>query len=97
MNNGPDGDVYVLDTGIDYDHPDLVGRSYFLMTGESLIGRGQDDRDFHGHGTHVASLAGGSVFGIAKGARMFNCKVLGDLGFGNGGDIIDGIVDAHHQ
>jgi subtilisin family serine protease len=50
--------IAVVDTGADLDAPDLAAKSpetYNVLTGTT------DIRDFHGHGTFVASIAGGSV------------------------------------
>ena len=50
--------IAVIDTGADVTAPDLAAKSpetYNIFNG------GTDVRDFHGHGTFVASIAGGSV------------------------------------
>jgi subtilisin family serine protease len=50
--------IAVIDTGADVTAPDLAAKSpetHNVFTG------GTDVRDFHGHGTFVASIAGGSV------------------------------------
>src|SRR5690606_31968788 len=56
--------VYVLDTGIDLNHPDLNGAKAVF---DAFGGNG---RDCHGHGTHVAGIIGGKVHGVAKQARL---------------------------
>ncbi|HET8652091.1 MAG TPA: S8 family serine peptidase [Gaiellaceae bacterium] len=50
--------IAVVDTGADVAAPDLAAKqpeTYNVLNG------GTDVRDFHGHGTFVASIAGGSV------------------------------------
>ncbi len=50
--------IAVIDTGADVTAPDLAAKSpetYNVLNGS------MDVRDFHGHGTFVASIAGGSV------------------------------------
>ncbi len=50
--------IAVIDTGADVTAPDLAAKSpetYNIFNGST------DVRDFHGHGTFVASIAGGSV------------------------------------
>jgi subtilisin family serine protease len=50
--------IAVIDTGADVTAPDLAAKSpetYNVLNGST------DVRDFHGHGTFVASIAGGSV------------------------------------
>lgn len=91
--------VYVLDTGIDLDHPDLqaniVGGMDF--TGEN--GTGDDnntDRTLRGHGTHVAGVLaaldnGQHVVGVGSGLGLYAVKVLRGDGSGSFSDLIAGI------
>jgi subtilisin family serine protease len=79
--------VYVLDTGVFVDHPDIRGRAVW---GANFI-TGSGDNDRNGHGTHCAGTIAGSVFGVAKQARIVAVKVLGDSGSGSYGGIIAGI------
>ncbi|HEV2712009.1 MAG TPA: S8 family serine peptidase [Gaiellaceae bacterium] len=50
--------IAVIDTGADLTAPDLAAKE---PTTQNLFDGGPDVRDLHGHGTFVASLAGGSV------------------------------------
>lgn len=57
--DAPDfGDVTigVVDTGIAYQHPDLAAN---VVAGHDFFADDDDPRDVNGHGTHVASVAGG--------------------------------------
>ncbi|MFE1996279.1 S8 family serine peptidase [Streptomyces parvulus] len=93
--------VAVLDTGVDARHPDLAGR---IAQAEDFSGSGNTG-DHFGHGTHVASIVGGSGTasggtrrGVAPKADLLIGKVLGDDGYGTESGIIDGMewaVDAH--
>lgn len=95
-----DVDVAVIDTGIDYEHPDLnvVARTS-CVTGTCIDDTGKDG---HSHGTHVAGTIGAidngeGVVGVAPGARMWAVKVLSDAGSGSESWIIAGVdwVTAH--
>jgi subtilisin family serine protease len=93
-------DVAVLDTGIDYEHPDLdVEARTSCITGTCIDNTGKDG---HSHGTHVAGTIGAidngeGVVGVAPGARMWAVKVLNDGGSGAESWIIAGVdwVTAH--
>lgn len=71
--------VVVLDTGVDVTHPDLAGR---ISATRNFTEGVEDDRDRHGHGTHVASIVGGTGAasggqhrGAAPDARLVSGKV----------------------
>ncbi|MGH7458909.1 MAG: S8 family serine peptidase [Longimicrobiaceae bacterium] len=88
--------AWIIDTGIDLDHPDLnvdVARSAeFVSTGP-----GSDTPDDgNGHGTHVAGTVAAinndiDVVGVAAGATVVAVKVLNDQGSGSYSDVIAGI------
>lgn len=88
-----DVDIAILDTGIDGAHPDLrVGGGVSILGGVV----GPDFHDGHGHGTHVAGVAGArdnefGVVGVAPGARLWAVKVTGDNGLAMLSDIIGGL------
>ncbi len=96
-------DVAVIDTGVDFQHPDLnvvggvncTGKIFFA----TCVNGGDDD---HYHGTHVAGTIGAldngiGVVGVAPGARIWAVKVLNKNGSGYSSWIIAGIdwVAAH--
>ena len=93
-----DADVAVLDTGIDFDHPDLN-----LYNAIDCTWSGPNEgtcagtrNDGHGHGTHVAGTVGAldngfGVVGIAPGVRLWAVKVLTNYGIGTTTQIIAGI------
>nr|WP_310591957.1 S8 family serine peptidase [Streptomyces canus] len=93
--------VAVLDTGADQSHPDLAGRISEAKDFSGSSGTG----DAFGHGTHVASIVGGSGAassggkggkGVAPAADLLVGKVLGDDGFGSESQVIAGMEWAAH-
>lgn len=86
--------VAVLDTGMDFNHPDFTART---MHQKSFIS-GQQSQDGNGHGTHCIGTACGPLnpsegrrYGIAHKAEIFVGKVLSDQGRGNDTGILAGI------
>jgi len=78
--------LYIHDTSIRLTHQDFTGRGEF---GANFVGGSNDDNN--GHGTHCAGTAGGTEFGVAKGATLVAVKVLGDSGSGSWDGIIAGL------
>lgn len=89
--------IAVVDTGVDYLHPDLKGR---VDIGRDFVDNDEDPMDVQGHGTHVAGIAaagaddGFGVAGIAPGARILAVRVLDADGAGNYSQVAKGIVYA---
>ncbi|MCA6091688.1 S8 family peptidase [Streptomyces sp. SCA3-4] len=73
---GEGATVYVMDTGIDYSHPDFGGRAKNGTDLVSVTGNGSDCRTGSGHGTHVAGLVGGATFGVARKVSLVSVRVL---------------------
>jgi subtilisin family serine protease len=93
-NDPVSGTAWVIDTGIDLDHPDLnvdVGRSISFVT------RGKNSpEDGHGHGTHVAGTIAAidnqiDVVGVAAGASVVAVRVLDKSGSGFTSWVLAGI------
>lgn len=88
--------IAIIDTGIDYTHPDLgecLGLGCKIIGGIDLVNDDPDPMDDHGHGTHVAGIAAanGTLQGVAPDARLLAVKVLGSSGRGWSSDTIAGI------
>ena len=80
--------IGILDTGIDYTHPDLgqgFGAGFKVVDGYDFVNNDPDPMDDHGHGTHVAGIAaanGATYKGVAPDAQLVAYKVLGSNGSG---------------
>lgn len=82
-----DNVAWIVDTGIDTDHPDLnvdVNRSRSFVITEPI----PTVEDLNGHGTHVAGTVAAindniGVVGVAAGATVISCRVLDRSGTGS--------------
>jgi len=74
-SSGSGVNVYVIDTGIVPNNPQLDGR---VLPGVSFVDGDSSTSDCYGHGTHVAGTIASTSYGVAKLAnvvpvRVFNC------------------------
>ena len=74
--------IAIIDTGIDYTHPDLggcLGQQCKVVGGYDVVNGDSDPMDDKGHGTHVAAIAAGNgaLKGVAPEALLLAYKVLG--------------------
>ncbi|MEV6968133.1 S8 family serine peptidase [Hamadaea sp. NPDC051192] len=95
--------VAVIDTGVDYSHPDLgggFGSGHKVVGGYDFVNDDADPMDDNGHGTHVAGIIAGKaaqpggITGVAPGAQLMAYKVMNDQGFGETEDIVAAIEAA---
>jgi subtilisin len=85
--------VAILDTGIDYNHPDLAQSFDPSLRGKDFVNGDDDPMDDHLHGTHVAgSIAARDddvgVVGVAPEVTLYALKVLDKYGTGSFSSII---------
>ncbi|KAJ3312569.1 serine protease [Boothiomyces sp. JEL0838] len=83
---GKNVDIYILDTGIKQNLEEFGNRASF---GASFSSEG--DEDVLGHGSHVAGIAAGMVYGVAKSANIIGVKVLNNDGKGWASMVMSGI------
>lgn len=95
VNYTGSGKAFIIDTGIDLDHPDLNVASYGFNAFTSGKDGGSLD-DGNGHGTHVAGTVAAlnntiGVVGVAAGALVVPVKVLNSRGSGSYSGVIEGV------
>jgi thermitase len=75
--------IAILDTGIDRNHEDLIGK----VVAEVNFTDSPSVNDINGHGTHVAGIIaaindnGIGITGLVPSCRLLNVKVANDYGF----------------
>lgn len=87
FRTGEGVDIYVVDTGARFTHSDFKDRIFPLY---DHYRSAMDPRycwDEQGHGTHVASVAAGTKYGVAKKARIYVSRV-----FETGGATLSAII-----
>jgi subtilisin family serine protease len=85
--------IAIIDTGIDYAHPDLAAN---YCGGYDFVNKDAYPMDDNGHGTHVAGIIAAvdntiGVIGVAPGASLYGVKVLNRTGRGWVSDIMKGV------
>ncbi len=85
--------AWIIDTGIDFSHPDLNAdeiRSETFLRGKPVL------QDENGHGTHVAGTVAAinnayGVIGVAPGTTVVSVRVLDRSGSGSNSGVIAGV------
>ena len=101
----PDVTVAILDSGLDYNTPDLNGlvdlsRSTSLVASDNALRatyfpNRHPVTDFYGHGTNVASQVSSKAFalaGVTSRTTLIGVKVLNRSGKGNVGTALSGVL-----
>jgi subtilisin family serine protease/fibronectin type 3 domain-containing protein len=93
--------VAVIDTGVDYNHPDLKDNIYKdangNVIGHDFVNNDTDPMDDDGHGTHCSGTIGGrgnnavGVVGVCHRVKIMPIKFLDENGDGSYGDAIEAI------
>jgi len=92
---GIDETVCIIDTGINFLHPDLLGKNKTCVINcitEDCV-KNCSIGDDNGHGTHVAGIvaASGGINGVGININLIGVKVLDSDGEGNDDDLNAGI------
>ncbi|MCF2945804.1 S8 family serine peptidase [Paenibacillus tarimensis] len=85
--------IAVVDTGIDYTHPDLSGN---YLYGKSFVDNEPSARDYSGHGTMVAGMiaANGRVMGVGPDLKLASYRVFGQLNSASTFEIAEAVMTA---
>jgi len=89
--------VVVIDTGVDYTHPDLA--SNYVAGGYDWVNDDGDPLDDHGHGTHCAGIIAATINNGLGIAGLAQVKVMGEKfldsgGYGSAWDAAEAITRA---
>ncbi|MEK6220926.1 MAG: S8 family serine peptidase [Chloroflexota bacterium] len=86
--------IVVIDSGVNYDHPDLQGKVY---KGIDTIQNDMNPMDKNRHGTHVAGISAGKtnnargIAGVSPNSNILAVRVLDAGGGGTAVGVADGI------
>jgi thermitase len=92
--------VAIIDTGIDWNHPDLAAN--YVPLGYDWVNHDTDPMDDHGHGTHCAGIAAAvinnsiGIAGLAQ-VRIMAEKPIDSWGWGTEDDLANAIIHAVDQ
>ena len=87
--------IAIVDTGVDYNHPDLAGK---VISGYDFVHNDDDPVDDAGHGTYCAGIVaaetdnGTGIAGVSWHNKIMPVKVLNSLGSGSYDNIAHGII-----
>lgn len=92
--------VAVLDSGINFNHPEFSGR---ILPGHDFINNDTDPTDDHGHGSHTAGIVGAGIdngvgmAGLCPHCTLLPVKVLNYNNAGTWSSVAQGIIFAADQ
>ena len=88
-NKGTGVKIAIIDTGIDYNHPELDN---YYRGGYDFINGDNDPMDDYWHGTHCAGIVAAEdneigVIGVAPEVELYGLKVMDSSGSGSTSDV----------
>ena len=92
--------VAVIDTGIDWDHPDLAAN--YVPLGYDWVNNDTDPMDDEGHGTHCAGIIAAVINNSVGIAGLAQVRIMAEKGLDSGGwgtedDLANAIIHAVDQ
>ena len=93
LTGKPKVQVFVVDTGIDLNHPEFknMDGTNRVICGTDFTGTNTCGDDDNFHGTHCAGTIGSNTYGVAPGVTLVPVKVLDKNGSGYNSWVIAGI------
>ena len=94
LSTGASNVIAVLDTGVQFNHPDLAGR---LLTGYDFVNDDTDASDDNGHGTWVSGIIaanandGYGIAGVSWSDLILPVKIMNGEGSGSTADLLAAI------
>jgi len=94
-STGAGVNVYIIDSGIRRTHTEFAGR---VVPAFSSIADAYGPDGCHWHGSHVAGIVGGTIYGVAKSATLHSVRAYDCSGIGTSSSILAAIdwVTANH-
>ena len=95
LSTGGSGVIAVLDTGVQANHRDLVGR---VLPGYDFVNNDSNAADDNAHGTWVAGIIGANandgygIAGISWTDKILPVKIMNSAGSGDAADLTSGII-----
>jgi len=92
--------VAVIDTGVDWNHPDLAAN--YVPLGHDWVNNDTDPMDDHGHGTHCAGIIAAALNNSIGIAGLAQVQVMAEKGLNQDGegyddDLANAIIHAVDQ
>lgn len=84
--------VAVIDTGVDWNHPDLVAN--YVALGYDWVNNDPDPMDDHGHGTHCAGIIAAILNNNVGIAGLAQVRIMAEKGLGPRGGRSDELAKA---
>ncbi len=89
--------IAIIDTGVDYTHPDLDTSRIRTDIDKDFVNKDDDAKDDHGHGTYCAGIAAANtnnargIAGVCPNCKILPVKVLNAEGKGSAETVAQGI------